>query len=187
MASCTTDADSYGKAILGIRDPGPDGVCSKDGAGTDSQFLGDFLLVKFDRLATFAFDGPRPYGSVGCGSGANRPITAVFGPGAAVDHSGLRKWKTELNERWRPLNRSERGKREFEGRTMPRFRFHPNASAMGFHYLAAKCKPNARAGNFLAVQALEHAEYELSVRRVNADAVISSPRTANLLQFSKRK
>ena len=44
---------------------------------------------------------------------------------------------------------------------------------MAFHYLPAKCEPNARAGNFLAVQTLEHAEYELGVRRINADAVIS--------------
>jgi len=51
---------------------------------------------------------------------------------------------------------------------MPRFRFHPNSSAMAFHYLPAKCKPNARAGNFLAVQTFERAEYELGVRRINA-------------------
>jgi hypothetical protein len=63
--------------------------------------------------------------------------------------------------------------REFKGGTMPRFRFHPNAPAMAFHYLPAKCEPNASAGNFLAVQALEHAEYELGVRRINADAVVS--------------
>jgi len=96
----------YGKALLGIRGPVPDGVCRKDGAGVDTQLLGDFLRVKFARLATFAFDGPRPRGSVGGGSGANRPITEVFGPGTSMDHSGLRKWKTELNVRWRPLNRS---------------------------------------------------------------------------------
>ena len=40
----------YGKAILGIRDNRPDGVCSKDSAGADSQLLGDCLLVKVDRL-----------------------------------------------------------------------------------------------------------------------------------------
>jgi hypothetical protein len=42
----------YGKAILGMRDPVPDGVCRKDGASADSQFPGDFALVKFNRLAT---------------------------------------------------------------------------------------------------------------------------------------
>ena len=70
----------------------------RDGAGADSQLLGDLLLVKSDRLATFAFDGSAPRFRRRR-SGANRPIAAVFGPDTSIDHSGLRKRKTELNER----------------------------------------------------------------------------------------
>jgi len=36
----------YGKAMLGIRDPGPMAYAVRTGVGADSQLLGDFLLVK---------------------------------------------------------------------------------------------------------------------------------------------
>lgn len=45
----------------------------------DTQLLGDFLLVEFHRLATFAFDGPQPHGSVGGGSGANHRLPRSYG------------------------------------------------------------------------------------------------------------
>jgi hypothetical protein len=44
---------------------------------------------------------------------------------------------------------------------------------VAFNYLPAECEPNACTGNFLSVQTLEHAEYELSVCRINIHAVIS--------------
>ena len=79
---------------------------------------------------------------------SNLPLRAPY-----IDYRNARSKcvVTELNARWQPLNRSQRGNREFDGRTMPHLRFHPNATAMAFHYLPAKCKPNACAGNFLAV------------------------------------
>src|SRR5580698_686998 len=43
---------------------------------------------------------------------------------------------------------------------------------MTLNYLLAECQSNTCTGNFLSVQTLKHAKYELGVRRVDTDAVI---------------
>jgi hypothetical protein len=42
-----------------------------------------------------------------------------------------------------------------------------------FNYLPAECESNTGTGNFLSVETLEHAEYELGVIWINTDAIIS--------------
>src|SRR5208283_1671983 len=61
---------------------------------------------------------------------------------------------------------------KLERRAPPRFRFHPDSSPLALDDLLTKCKPNASTGNFVSMQAPEHAEHPGSVLRIDTDSVV---------------
>src|SRR5208283_2752217 len=64
------------------------------------------------------------------------------------------------------------GNSELERSAPPCFRFYPDSSPLALDYLLTKGKPDARAGDFISVQAPEHAEHSAGVLRIDADSVV---------------